>query len=63
MVNVVGWVAGPTVTLFKVELPPGVRVSRITALNDDIALALAAPGVRIFAPVPGTNYVGTSMPT
>ncbi|MCI8469523.1 MAG: DNA translocase FtsK [Eggerthellaceae bacterium] len=62
MVNVVGWVAGPTVTLFKVELPPGVRVSRITALNDDIALALAAPGVRIFAPVPGTNYVGIEVP-
>ena len=62
MATVVGWVAGPTVTLFKVDLPAGVRVSRITALNDDIALALAAPGVRIFAPIPGTNYVGIEVP-
>ena len=60
--KVVGWVAGPTVTLFKVDLPKGVRVSRVTALNDDIALALAAPGVRIFAPIPGTNYVGIEVP-
>ena len=60
--QVVGWVAGPTVTLFKVDLPSGVRVSRITALEDDIALALAAPGVRIFAPIPGTNYVGIEVP-
>ncbi|MBQ9954134.1 MAG: DNA translocase FtsK 4TM domain-containing protein [Eggerthellaceae bacterium] len=62
MATVVGWVAGPTVTLFKVDLPAGVRVSRITALNDDIALALAAPGVRIFAPIPGTNFVGIEVP-
>ncbi|BAK44569.1 DNA translocase FtsK [Eggerthella sp. YY7918] len=62
MAEVVGWVAGPTVTLFKVDLPAGVRVSRITALEDDIALALAAPGVRIFAPIPGTNYVGIEVP-
>ena len=60
--EVVGWVAGPTVTLFKVDLPAGVRVSRVTALEDDIALALAAPGVRIFAPIPGTNYVGIEVP-
>ena len=46
MAQVVGWVAGPTVTLFKVDLPSGVRVSRIMSLTDDIALALAAPGVR-----------------
>ena len=60
--KVVGWVAGPTVTLFKIDLPPGVRVSRIMALENDIALALAAPGVRIFAPIPGTNYVGIEVP-
>ncbi|WP_303250096.1 DNA translocase FtsK [uncultured Slackia sp.] len=62
MATVVGWVAGPTVTLFKVDLPSGVRVSRIMALQDDIALALAAPGVRIFAPIPGTNHVGIEVP-
>ena len=62
MASVVGWVAGPTVTLFKVDLPAGIRVSRVTALEQDIALALAAPGVRIFAPIPGTNYVGIEVP-
>ena len=62
MATVVDWVAGPTVTLFEVDLPPGVRVSRITNLQDDIALALAAPGVRIFAPIPGTHYVGIEVP-
>lgn len=60
--KVVGWVAGPTVTLFKVDLPSGVRVSRITVLDTDIALALATPSVRIFAPIPGTNYVGIEVP-
>lgn len=60
--DVVGWVHGPTVTLFKVDLPSGVRVNRVSNLTDDIALALAAPGVRIFAPVPGTNYVGIEVP-
>ena len=62
MADVVDWIAGPTVTLFEVDLPPGVRVSRITALNDDIALTLAAPGVRIFAPIPGTHFVGIEVP-
>lgn len=62
MATVVDWIAGPTVTLFEVDLPPGVRVSRLIALNDDIALALAAPGVRIFAPIPGTHYVGIEVP-
>ena len=62
MATVVDWIAGPTVTLFEIDLPPGVRVSRITALNTDIALALAAPGVRIFAPIPGTHYVGIEVP-
>ena len=61
-VDVVGWVAGPTVTLFKIDLPSGIRVNKITNLTDDIALALAAPGVRIFAPIPGTNYVGVEVP-
>ena len=62
MATVVDWIAGPTVTLFEVDLPPGVRVSKLASLNDDIALALAAPGVRIFAPIPGTHYVGIEVP-
>ena len=60
--EVVDWVAGPTVTLFKISLAEGVRVNRVTNLQDDIALALAAPGVRIFSPIPGTNYVGIEVP-
>lgn len=60
--KVVGWAAGPTVTLFKVSLPSGVRVSRVTNLTDDIALAMASQGVRIFSPIPGTNYVGIEVP-
>lgn len=60
--EVVGWVAGPTVTLFKVDLPSGVRVNKVTNLQDDIALALASQGVRIFAPIPGTNFVGIEVP-
>ena len=60
--KVVDWVAGPTVTLFQIALPSGVRVNRVTNLSDDIALALAAPGVRIFSPVPGTNHVGVEVP-
>ena len=60
--EVVGWAAGPTVTLFKVSLPSGVRVSKVTNLTDDIALAMASQGVRIFSPIPGTNYVGIEVP-
>ncbi len=62
MATVVDWISGPTVTLFEVDLPAGVRVSRLTALKDDIALALAAPGVRIFAPIPNTHFVGIEVP-
>ena len=62
LATVVDWISGPTVTLFEVKLTSGVRVSRITQLSDDIALAMAAPGVRIFSPIPGTNYVGIEVP-
>lgn len=62
MATVVGWVEGPTVTLFKVELPAGVRVNKVQNLNADLALALATSSVRIFAPIPGTNYVGIEVP-
>ncbi|MGI6032340.1 MAG: DNA translocase FtsK 4TM domain-containing protein [Coriobacteriales bacterium] len=59
--RVVGWLAGPTVTMFKVELPSGVRLSRLTGLSDDIALALAASAVRI-AQIPNTSLVGVEIP-
>lgn len=49
---------GPTVTLYEIVPQAGVRISQIKRLEDDIALQLAAKGVRIIAPIPGTNYVG-----
>ena len=60
--RVVAWVAGPTVTLFEVEIAKGVRLSRITALADDLALSLAASTVRILAPIPGKALVGIEVP-
>ena len=60
--RVVGWISGPTVTTFKVQPGEGERVSRISSLEDDIALALAAQSVRIFAPIPGTSLVGIEIP-
>ena len=59
--EVVGWLAGPTVTMFKVSLPSGVRLNRLVSLADDIALSLAAPGVRI-AQIPDTSLVGVEIP-
>ncbi|NLJ68326.1 MAG: DNA translocase FtsK [Firmicutes bacterium] len=53
---------GPTVTRYEVQPPPGIKVSRIVALADDLALALAAPDVRIEAPVPGKSVVGVEVP-
>lgn len=53
---------GPAVTRFEVQPGSGVKVSRISALADDIALALAAPDVRIVAPIPGKSAVGIEVP-
>ena len=58
----VGWVPGPTVTLYKLEIAQGTRLNRITKLADDLALALAAPTIRILAPIPGEKYVGIEVP-
>lgn len=60
--HVVGWIAGPAVTTFKIEMGEGERVSKITNLTDDIALSLASRSVRIFAPIPGTSLVGIEIP-
>ncbi len=60
--RVVGWIAGPTVTTFKLQPGEGERVSKILSLEDDIALSLAAQSVRIFAPIPGTSLVGIEIP-
>ena len=60
--NVVDWTVGPTVTQFQVKLARGVKVSKITNLNDDLKLALAAKDIRIEAPIPGRNTVGIEIP-
>ena len=60
--RVTGWTAGPSVTTFKISPGEGERVSKITNLEDDIALSLAAKSVRIFAPIPGTSQVGIEIP-
>ena len=53
---------GPTVTRYEVEPAPGVKVSKIVNLADDIALSLAASGVRIEAPIPGKAAIGIEVP-
>jgi S-DNA-T family DNA segregation ATPase FtsK/SpoIIIE len=53
---------GPTVTLYEIVPAPGVRISRIKSLEDDIALSLAALGIRIIAPMPGKGTIGIEVP-
>jgi len=53
---------GPTVTLYEIVPAPGVRISKIKNLEDDIALSLSALGIRIIAPMPGKGTVGIEVP-
>ncbi len=53
---------GPAITRYEIQPPPGVKVSRIVGLADDIALSMAAPDVRIEAPIPGKAAVGIEVP-
>lgn len=53
---------GPTVTLYEVVPAPGVRISKIKSLEDDIALSLSALGIRIIAPIPGKGTIGIEVP-
>ena len=53
---------GPTVTLYEIVPAPGVKISKIKNLEDDIALSLAALGIRIIAPIPGRGTIGIEVP-
>ena len=55
-------VVGPTVTLYELTPAPGIKISRITALENDLAMALAARGIRMIAPIPGKTAIGVEIP-
>ena len=59
---VVDYKRGPSVTMFEIELAAGVKVHKIMALSNDLAMALKASGLRIIAPIPGKSTVGIEVP-
>lgn len=61
-VRVVEVDTGPVITQFELELEAGLRLSKVTALADDLAIALRVPSVRVVAPIPGKNTVGVEVP-
>ena len=61
-VKVVEVDTGPTVTQFELELEPGLRINKVTALADDLAIALRVPSVRVVQSIPGKNTVGVEVP-
>jgi S-DNA-T family DNA segregation ATPase FtsK/SpoIIIE len=60
--RVIGTVTGPHVTRYELRLAPGIKVSKVSQLKDDLAYALAAEQVRILAPIPGKQAVGVEVP-
>ena len=60
--TMIGQVAGPRVTRYELQLAPGTKVSRVSALKDDLAYALATTEIRILAPIPGKQAVGVEVP-
>jgi DNA segregation ATPase FtsK/SpoIIIE, S-DNA-T family len=60
--QIVGTVAGPHVTRYELRLQPGIKMAKVANLKDDLAYALAAPDVRILAPIPGKQAVGVEVP-
>lgn len=61
-VKVVEIDTGPVITQFELELEKGLRLSKVTSLADDLAIALRVPSVRVIAPIPGKNTVGVEVP-
>jgi S-DNA-T family DNA segregation ATPase FtsK/SpoIIIE len=60
--QVIGTVSGPRVTRYELQLGPGIKVSRVASLKDDLAYALAATEIRVQAPIPGKTAVGVEVP-
>ncbi|HEY8625908.1 MAG TPA: DNA translocase FtsK [Solirubrobacteraceae bacterium] len=60
--KVVGRVTGPHITRYEMRLAPGIKVSKVAQLKDDLAYALAATDIRILAPIPGKQAVGVEVP-
>ena len=60
--RVMGTVTGPHVTRYELRLAPGIKMSKVATLKDDLAYALAAEQVRILAPIPGKQAVGVEVP-
>lgn len=60
--EVVGYMTGPVITMFELSLAPGVKVAAILNLANDIARALAVPGVRVVSPIPGKDTIGIEVP-
>jgi len=61
-INSIKATVGPTITLYEITLKEGVRISKVRSLEDDIALSLAALGIRIIAPIPGKGTIGIEVP-
>jgi S-DNA-T family DNA segregation ATPase FtsK/SpoIIIE len=61
-VEVVAIETGPVITVFELKLAPGIKVSQITSLSNDLARALRAPAVRVVAPLPDKNTIGIEVP-
>jgi S-DNA-T family DNA segregation ATPase FtsK/SpoIIIE len=60
--KVVGQVSGPHITRYEIRLAPGIKMSKVANLKDDLAYALAATDIRILAPIPGKTAVGVEVP-
>lgn len=55
-------IIGPTVVQYQIQLAAGIKVSKVSALSNDIAVALGVPSIRVEAPIPGTSYIGIELP-